>query len=161
MPVIISVVGNTGSGKTTLIVKLVRGLKKKGYKIGTIKHAHHGFAFDKKGKDSYDHKAAGADAVMIAGPGKIALIKDEQETRLAGLEKYFSEMDLVLAEGFKRENNPKIEVFRSEGCAEPLRINDNLIAFVTDSDINLSAPKFGLNDIEKLTEMVIEKFITA
>ena len=105
MPVIISVVGNTGSGKTTLIVKLVRELKKKGYKIGTIKHAHHGFDLDKKGKDSYNHKAAGADAVMIAGLGRIALIKDEPENRLAGLEKYFSEMDLVLAEWFKRENN--------------------------------------------------------
>ncbi|MBW1893212.1 MAG: molybdopterin-guanine dinucleotide biosynthesis protein B [Deltaproteobacteria bacterium] len=129
--------------------------------MGTIKHAHHGFDLDKKGKDSYNHKAAGADAVMIAGPGKIALIKDEPITRLAGLEKYFSEMDLVLAEGFKRENNPKIEVFRSEGGAEPLRIKENLIAFVTDSDIDLAAPKFGLDDIEKLAEMVIEKFITA
>ena len=161
MPVIISVVGNTGSGKTTLIVKLVGEFKKKGYKIGTIKHAHNGFDLDKKGKDSYNHKAAGADAVMIAGPGKIALIKDEPENRLAGLEKYFSEMDLVLAEGFKRENNPKIEVFRSENGVEPLRIKENLIAFVTDSDIDLSVPKFGLDDIEKLAEMVIEKFIIA
>jgi molybdopterin-guanine dinucleotide biosynthesis protein B len=161
MPVIISVVGNTGSGKTTLIVKLVGEFKKRGYKIGTIKHAHHGFDLDKKGKDSYKHKTAGADAVMLVGPEKIALIKNEPEIRLAGLEKYFSDMDLVLAEGFKRENNPKIEVFRSEGGAEPLCIKENLIAFVTDSDITLSAPKFGLNDIEKLAEMVIEKFITA
>jgi len=158
MPVIISVVGNTGSGKTTLIVKLIREFKKRGYKIGSIKHAHHGFDIDKKGKDSYNHKAAGADAVMLVGPEQIAMVKDQQDSSLSDLETYFSDMDLVLAEGFKRENNPKIEVFRSGGSEKPLCIQNNLIAFVTDSDIDLSAPKFGLDDIETLAELVVEKF---
>lgn len=154
----VSVVGNTGSGKTTLIVKLVRELKQRGYKIGTIKHAHHGFDLDKKGKDSYRHKEAGADAVMVAGPGKIALIKDEPVINLAVLETYFSEMALVLMEGFKREKTPKIEVYRSEIGSEPLPTQDNLIAFVTDSDLNRSVPTFGLDDAGKLADMLVETF---
>ena len=120
MPVIISVVGNSGSGKTTLLVKLVRELKKRNYKVGTIKHAHHGFEIDKKGKDSYEHKKAGADAVMLVGPKAIAMVKDQPDSTLSDLEIYFSDMDVVLVEGFKRESNPKIEVFRSKKGVEPL-----------------------------------------
>jgi len=160
MLVIISVVGNSGSGKTTLLVKLVREFKKRGYKIGTIKHAHHGFDIDKKGKDSYNHKKAGADAVMLVGPEQIAMVKDQPDSCLADLEIYFSDMDLVLAEGFKRETNPKIEVFRSKKDVEPLCIQNNLIAFVTDSDMDCSAPKFGLDDTEKLVDMIIEKLMS-
>jgi molybdopterin-guanine dinucleotide biosynthesis adapter protein len=159
MPVIISVVGNSGSGKTTLLVKLVRELKRKNYKVGTIKHAHHGFEIDKKGKDSYEHKKAGADAVMLVGPEAIAMVKDQKDSTLSDLEIYFSDMDVVLVEGFKRENNPKIEVFRSKKGVEPLCIQNNLIAFVTDSDMDCSVPTFGLDDTEKLAEMIIQKLI--
>ena len=160
MPVIISIVGNSGSGKTTLLVKLVRELKKKNYKVGTIKHAHHGFDIDKKGKDSYKHKKAGADAVMLVGPEAIAMVKDQKDSTLSDLELYFSDMDVVLVEGFKRESNPKIEVFRSGSGEAPLHIKNNLIAFVTDSDMNCSAPKFGLNDTENLADMIIEKLMS-
>jgi len=161
MPVIISVVGHSGSGKTTLIVKLVREFKKRHYRVGTIKHAHHGFDIDKKGKDSYVHKKAGADAVMLVGPEAIAMVKDQLDSTLSDLELYFSDMDVVLVEGFKRENNPKIEVFRSDSGEDPLLVKDNLIAFVTDSDVNCPAPKFDLDDTEQLADMIIEKFITS
>ena len=160
MPVIISVVGNSGSGKTTLIVKLVQEFKKRNYKVGTIKHAHHGFDIDKKGKDSYEHKKAGADAVMLVGPEAIAIVKDQKDSTLSDLELYFSDMDVVLVEGFKQESNPKIEVFRSDSGEDPLLVKNNLIAFVTDSDVNCPAPKFGLNDIEKLAYMIVGKFVS-
>ena len=75
MPPILFIVGKSQAGKTTLIEKLIPQLKKRGYKIGTIKHAHHGFIVDKKGKDSRRHQEAGADTVLVASPGKIAMVK--------------------------------------------------------------------------------------
>ncbi len=87
MPPIISVVGKSESGKTTLIEKLIPELKNRGYRIGTIKHAHHNFDMDKEGKDSWRHKAAGSETVVIVSPGKISIVKDEDFEGLEHLEK--------------------------------------------------------------------------
>ena len=103
MPPMISIVGKSGSGKTTLLEKLVAELKKREYKIGTIKHASEGFDIDKKGKDSWRHQQAGADTVVVASSGKIAMVKNESHDTLDDLEKYFSDMHLVITEGFKKE----------------------------------------------------------
>ena len=127
MPPIISVVGKSESGKTTLIEKLIPELKNRGYRIGTIKHAHHNFDMDKEGKDSWRHKAAGSETVVIVSPGKISIVKDEDLERLEHLEKYFDGMDLVITEGFKREKMPKIEVCRAERNKEPLCQDDNTL----------------------------------
>ena len=160
MPHVISVVGKSGSGKTTLIEKLIPELKGRGYKIGIIKHAHHGFDIDKKGKDSWRHKEAGADTVLVASPGKIAMVKNDHYDSLDGLEKYFDDVNLVITEGYKRENKPKIEVFRSAKHKEPLCTEvNNVIAFVTDSDIDLNVPKFGLEDIAKLADLIEENYL--
>lgn len=160
MPPIISIVGKSESGKTTLIEKIIPELKKRGYKIGTIKHAYHGFDIDQKGKDSWRHKKAGADMTLVASPGKIAIIKDENSESLASLEKYFNDMDIVIVEGYKKENKPKIEIFRSTRHKKPLcRNDDNLIAFVTDIDVDLKVPKFGLEDIEKLADLIEKKYL--
>lgn len=160
MPPVISIVGKSESGKTTLIEKIIPELKKRGYKIGTIKHAYHGFDIDQKGKDSWRHKKAGADMTLVASPGKIALIKDENSESLAHLEKYFDDMDLVIVEGYKKESRPKIEVFRSTRHRQPLcQGDDNLIAFVTDTDLDLKAPRFGLEDIEKLADLIEKKYL--
>ena len=160
MPPIISIVGKSESGKTTLIEKIIPELKKRGYKIGTIKHAYHGFDIDQKGKDSWRHKKAGADMTLVASPGKIAIIKDENSESLASLEKYFNDMDLVIVEGYKKENKPKIEIFRSARHRKPLfQGDDNLIAFVTDTDVDLKVPKFGLKDIEKLVDLIEKKYL--
>ena len=114
LPSVISIVGKSESGKTTLIEKLIPELKRRGYRIGIVKHAHHGFDMDRKGKDSYRHRQAGADTVMIASPGQIAMIKDVPGERLDDLIPFFNDMDLLITEGFKRDRAPKIEVFRAE-----------------------------------------------
>ncbi|MBW2591283.1 MAG: molybdopterin-guanine dinucleotide biosynthesis protein B [Deltaproteobacteria bacterium] len=160
MPQIISIVGKSGSGKTTLLEKLVAELKKRGYKIGTIKHASEGFDIDKKGKDSWRHKQAGADTVVVASAGQIAMVKNESYETLDDLEKYFPDMNIVITEGFKKENKPKIEVFRGEKHRKPLCPGDtNLIAFVTNTKQNLSVPIFGLEEIKELADFIENKYL--
>ena len=160
MPQIISIVGKSGSGKTTLLEKLVAELKKREYKIGTIKHASEGFDIDKKGKDSWRHQQAGADTVVVASSGKIAMLKNESHDTLDDLEKYFPDMNLVITEGFKKGNKPKIEVFRAETHRKPLCAGDsNLIAFVTNTRQNLSVPIFGLEEIKELADFLEKKYL--
>ncbi|MDP2645924.1 MAG: molybdopterin-guanine dinucleotide biosynthesis protein B [Desulfobacterales bacterium] len=160
MPSLITVVGKSDSGKTTLMEKLIRELKKRGYRIGTIKHAFHVHELDQKDKDSWRHKAAGADTVLVATEGKIAMVKDVARLLLDDLEKYFDDMDLILTEGFKQENRPKIEVFRKDIHQAPLFSKDgNLIAMVTDADLDLAVPTFGLEEIEPLVDLIEKKFL--
>ncbi|MDM8523675.1 molybdopterin-guanine dinucleotide biosynthesis protein B [Desulfococcaceae bacterium HSG8] len=160
MPPIISVVGKSGSGKTTLIEKLIPELRRRGYKIGIVKHAFHNFDMDKKGKDSWRHKAAGAETVVVASPGRIGMIKDHDSEDLESFEIYFRDMDIVITEGYKRQNKPKIEIFRAVAHDAPLCLDDNsLIAFVTDTGIDMNIPRFGLDDIEGLADLVEKKFL--
>ncbi len=160
MPQIISIVGKSESGKTTLIEKLIAELKSRGYRIGTIKHASKGFDIDKKGKDSWRHKEAGADTVVVASSGKIAMVKNESHETLDDLEKYFPDMNLVITEGFKKENKPKIEIFRVEKHKNPLCPGDsNLIAFVTNTKQNLNVPIFGLEEIRELADFIEKKYL--
>jgi molybdopterin-guanine dinucleotide biosynthesis protein B len=157
---IISVVGKSKSGKTTLIEKLIPELKKRGYRIGTVKHASHDFDMDKKGKDSWRHKAAGADTVIIASREKIVMVKDENIVRLESIGKYFDDVDLVITEGFKKENRPKIEIYRFHKNKAPLCKNDKtVIALVTDTDISVNVPAFGLEEIKALADLVEKKYL--
>ncbi len=157
---LISIVGKSNSGKTTFLEKLIPVLKNRGFKVGVIKHAHHGFEIDKKGKDSWRHKNAGASMVMVSSPGKIAMVKDEESETLDNLKKYFSEMDIILSEGYKREKKPKIEIFRSEAHEEPLCKGDNsLIALVTNCDIDLNVPRFGLEEFEKVADLIENNYL--
>jgi molybdopterin-guanine dinucleotide biosynthesis protein B len=136
MPNIISIVGKSNSGKTTLIEKLIPILTERGYKVGTIKHDAHTFEIDKKGKDTYRHKQAGASAVIISSSEKIALIKDvHKEADLDDLTMLLpDDIDIVITEGYKRTKMPKIEVFRTANSREFLCKNDStLVAVVTDN----------------------------
>ncbi|OQX08084.1 MAG: molybdopterin-guanine dinucleotide biosynthesis protein B [Desulfobacteraceae bacterium IS3] len=161
MPPIISVIGKSGSGKTTLIEKLIPELKKRGYRIAVLKHAFHQFDMDKEGKDSWRHKAAGADTVIVASPGRIAMVKDDHIGTLESLIPYFQDMDLVITEGYKKEHKPKIEIFRAAAHKEPLCRDDNdLIALVTDSDADLNVPRFGLEDVEALADFIEKSYLT-
>jgi molybdopterin-guanine dinucleotide biosynthesis protein B len=160
MVTIISVVGKSKSGKTTLIEKLIPELKRRGYRIGTVKHASHDFDMDKKGKDSWRHKAAGADTVIVASSERIVMVKDENFVQLENIEKYFDDVDLVITEGFKKENRPKIEVYRSHNNKKPLCNDDKtFIALVTDTDISVNVPTFGLEEIEALSDLIEKKYL--
>jgi molybdopterin-guanine dinucleotide biosynthesis protein B len=160
MTPVISIVGKSKSGKTTLIEKLIPELKKRGYRVGTIKHASHNFDMDKKGKDSWRHKAAGADTVIVASRERIVMVKDENFVKLENIEKYFDDVDLVITEGFKKENKPKIEVYRSPKNQKPLCDDDNtFIAMVTDTDIRVNVPTFGPEEIEALSDLIEQKYL--
>jgi molybdopterin-guanine dinucleotide biosynthesis adapter protein len=155
MPQTISIVGTSESGKTTLLEKLIYELKNRGYKTGVIKHVPHGLDIDKKGKDTYRLKASGADTVMAGAPGQIALIKDVSDDSLEALEKYFTDMDIILTEGYKRESRPKIEIFRDREDKKPLFLNDrNLIALVTDTHINVKTPVFRTDQIHEIADLI-------
>ena len=160
MPAILSIIGKSGSGKTTLIEKLIPELKKRGYRIGTIKHTVHDFDLDSKGKDSWRHKAAGAETVLLAAPHGVSVVKDLQEYEVDDLAAYFDGLDLILTEGFKRGSKPKIEIFRTAAHRQPLyRGAPELIAMVTDSAVARDVPVFGLEDIAGLADLIEENLI--
>jgi len=159
---IVSIVGKSNSGKTTLIEKLIAELVRRGYKVATIKHDVHGFEIDKEGKDSWRHKKAGAHTVIISSPQKLALIRDvDHDAELTELrEKYVRDVDIILSEGFKRNSQPKIEVFRHELNQELLcQKEDNLIAIASNKPFQIGVPCFDINDACGLVNLIEEKFL--
>jgi molybdopterin-guanine dinucleotide biosynthesis protein B len=159
---IVSIVGRSDAGKTTLLEKLVPELKARGYRIGTIKHDVHGFEIDHEGKDSWRHKRAGAHTVAISSPDKVAVNRDvEGEETLSSLAlNYFQDVDLILTEGYKREEKPKIEVFRSQVHDDPLcEADDSLVALVSDTPLDLGVPRFELDDVKGLGDFVERTFL--
>lgn len=160
---IVSIVGKSDTGKTTLIERLIPVLKAKGWLVGTIKHDVHGFEIDHEGKDTWRHQRAGADAVCISSPEKLALIRRvEAEYDLDRLEAEVLRdgLDLILTEGYRRASKPKIEVFLSSAHAEPLCAGDpTLIAVASDIPLELGAPCFHIDDIEGLASFLEERFL--
>lgn len=158
---IVLIVGKSDAGKTTLVEKLIPELIKLGLRIGTIKHDVHGFDIDHPGKDSYRHKAAGARQSIISSPQKMALVRDtDHDQDLDELKRFFDGVDLILTEGYKRENRPKVEIYRPEVHPEPLCVGDpNLKALVTDSDLDLGVPRFGLDDAAGLANFLKKTLI--
>lgn len=160
-PQIVLIVGKSNSGKTTLVEKLIQALKKRRYSIGSVKHTHDKFDFDQEGKDSWRHKKAGADATLVITDARVALVRDDDRPCLEKMQDYLSGMDIIIAEGFKTQALPKIEIFRKASIHKlPLCLDDhNLMAFVTDSDIRPDVPVFGLEDIEELANFIESVFI--
>lgn len=159
---IVSIVGKSNTGKTTLIEKLIAELVRRGYKVATIKHDVHGFEIDQEGKDSWRHKKAGAHTVIISSPQKIALIRDtDHDAELTELrEKYIRDVDIILSEGFKRNSQPKIEVFRQELNQDLLcQKEDNLIAIASNKPFQIGVPCFDINDACGLVNLIEEKFL--
>jgi molybdopterin-guanine dinucleotide biosynthesis protein B len=120
---VIGLAGWSGAGKTTLLVKLIPLLAERGIRVSTLKHAHHAFEIDRPGKDSFEHRQAGAHEVLVASSGRWALVhelRDEPEPRLPDLLRKLSPVDLVVVEGFKAYAHPKIEVHRAANGKPPL-----------------------------------------
>ena len=159
---IISIVGKSDSGKTTLIEKLVPELTRKGYRVATVKHDVHGFEVDQEGKDSWRHKQAGAHTVIISSPQKIALIRDvEKDSTLDEIRRrWVQDVDLLLSEGYKKDVQPKIEVFRKEKHKKLLCTKkDNLIAIVSNRKFNVGVPCFHLEDMKGLSNFIEKEFL--
>ncbi|NWF94470.1 MAG: molybdopterin-guanine dinucleotide biosynthesis protein B [Syntrophaceae bacterium] len=159
---IISIVGKSDSGKTTLIEKLVPELSRRGYRVATVKHDIHGFEVDREGKDSWRHKQAGAHTVVIASPNKVALIRDvERDLTLDEIrEKLIQDVDLILSEGYKKDVQPKIEIFRKGKHEELLCTKeDNLVAIVSDKEFDVGVSCFFLDDVKGVADFIEKKFL--
>ncbi len=159
---IVSIVGKSDSGKTTLIEKLVPELVRRGYRVGTVKHDVHGFDVDREGKDSWRHKQAGARSVLIASPARIALIEDvDRDLPLQEIrDRYFSDVDLVLTEGYKRGPMPKIEVSRRERSRELICTEaDDLVAVVSDQDHEVNVPVFRFEEVPALADRIEQRVL--
>ncbi len=145
--------------------KLIRLLKGRGYRIGSVKHAHKGFEMDKKGKDSWRLKTAGSDATLVISPGRIGLVKDFDGSNFQeAIQAHLGDMDIVLVEGLKRGAFPKIEIFRQAALHQsPLCMSDHtLAAFVTDSGFTPGSgiPVFHPDDTDTLADFIVTTFLT-
>jgi molybdopterin-guanine dinucleotide biosynthesis protein B len=159
-PPAICLVGYSNSGKTTAMVHLIDILTERGFHVGTIKHDAHGFEMDHQGKDSWRHKKAGARATIITSPSQIGLVMDvDHDHRPMELMRFFTGMDIVLVEGFKRADLPKIEVFRPETGKLPACKGDpRLIALICDASLDWGVPRFALSDMNRLADHIVERF---
>ena len=160
MPPIVSIVGKSESGKTTLIEALVSELKSRGYRVATVKHVPSELAFDKPGKDSWRHIQAGSEATVIASLNQIVLIRPiKHELSLNEIAHLLGEdFDVILAEGFKQSSAPKIEVHRKE-AGVPLSGITNIIAIATDEPLETKTRQFSLHDIKGLADILENSFI--
>jgi molybdopterin-guanine dinucleotide biosynthesis protein B len=157
---VLGIVGWSGSGKTTLITKLMPLLVGRGLRIATLKHAHHAFDVDQPGKDSYEHRKAGASEVIVSSARRWVQMHEigaGAEATLPELLAKVSPCDLVLVEGFKSERHPKLEVFRQSVGKPPLHTHDELIvAVASDQPIaGLAVPRVDLNDIGAVADLVL------
>lgn len=146
----------SGTGKTTLIEKLILELKAQGYRIAVLKHDAHRFEIDKEGKDSWRFAHAGADMTLISSAEKTAIIEQRPRSFEENLG-MIHDVDLILVEGYKQENIPRIGISRKatgKGFPHPV---EQYIAVVTDEDPITGVPVFGLEDITEITEFIKKK----
>ena len=161
----LSFVAKSGTGKTTLLEKIIVRLKERGYRVGVIKHDAHRFDIDHPGKDSHRLTAAGADTMLISSPEKLAMVKKHAEPpsleELLGI--YFTDVDIVLTEGFKKSTLPKIELHRRERSATLIcrgeEHDPTLLAVASDEALELDVPVLDLNDAGTVTDFIEENFL--
>lgn len=153
---IISIVGRSNSGKTTLMVRLITELKQRGYRLATIKHVSKGFELDKAGKDSWRFTQAGSQVVALSSSHELAIMKPvEHDLNPQELSRLIvGDYDLLLTEGFKRSNTLKIEVHRQELGGELLCSPQELLAVVTDEPLEVKVPQVAPDDIHTLADII-------
>jgi molybdopterin-guanine dinucleotide biosynthesis adapter protein len=155
----IAIAGYSGSGKTTLIERVIPCLVMEGYKVSLIKHAHHEFDVDQRGKDSWRHREAGATEVLVSSSNRWALMHELRGATEPTLEeqlKHLSPCDVVIVEGWKHHNMPKIEVHRKLADRPLLFANDkNVVAVATDEPLATALPQFDLDDAEGVAQFII------
>ena len=158
---IFGLAGWSGSGKTTLMTLLIPELVSRGITVSTLKHAHHSFDIDQPGKDSWQHRQAGAAEVMISSPNRWALMRELRgapEASLDELVRRMSPVDLLLIEGFKRHPHPKIEVYRPSLGKPLLHPEDRFIVAVASDErrAGLELPWLPLTDVSAIATFILD-----
>ena len=161
---IFGLTGWSGSGKTTLIVKLLPALIARGLRVSTLKHAHKGFDIDHPGKDSHNHRVAGATEVLVSSPKRWAImheLRDEPEPTLAELLAKVTPVDLLLIEGFKRDRHPKLEVWRRSVGKPLIAVDDpTIVAVASDGPVpEAPGPVFDLEDAEGIAALIMDRAV--
>ena len=161
----VSFVAKSGTGKTTLLEKVISCLKQRGYRVGVVKHDAHSFDIDHPGKDSHRLTSAGADTMLISSPEKLAMIRKHAASPPIEelMVRYFGDTDIVLTEGFKKSSLPKIELHRKERSPTLLcRGEDHdptLVAVASDEPLELDVQLLDLNDAEQVTDFIEARFL--
>lgn len=156
---LLGIAGWSGSGKTTLIAGLLPRLSESGIRVSTIKHAHHGFDVDQPGKDSYEHRKAGASEVLVSSSRRWVLMHEnrgEPEPSLTDLVSRLSAVDLVLVEGFKREAIDKLEVYR-QGLGKPMLQHEDprIVAVASDTSLaDVPVPVLSLAAVDEIAAFI-------
>jgi molybdopterin-guanine dinucleotide biosynthesis protein B len=158
---VVGFAGFSGSGKTSLVERLIPLLRLKGLRVSVVKHAHHRFDIDQVGKDTYRHREAGAFEVVVASTKRLALMREFEQATQLSVHQLIAELsagvDWVLVEGFKESDLPKVEVWRAQSN-QPARYMDDdfIVAIATDSPKQLPQatlrPVFDLNDAAALAD---------
>ena len=151
--------GYSGSGKTTLIEKLIPVFVERKLRVSLVKHAHHTFDIDQPGKDSYRHRHAGCQEVLITSSRRWAVmheLRGAPEPTLSDHIAHISPCDLLLVEGFKREPIPKLEVFRAEVGEPLLHAHDpHIVAIATDKPLETVLPRYDLDDVQGIASFIM------
>lgn len=161
MSEIFGLAGWSGSGKTTLVTRLLPELAGRGLTVSTMKHAHHDFDVDQPGKDSYEHRRAGATEVLVTSANRWALmheLRGEPEPEPESLKQAMSPVDLILIEGFKRQSYDKLEVHRPAVGKSLLYPDDpRIVAVASDAPLDdAPLPTLDLNDISAIADFIID-----
>ena len=162
-PPVIALIGKPDSGKTTLLEKLIPEFKRRGIRIGTVKHHVHEFEMDREGKDTFRHKQAGAHTVALSSPTGLGVIRDVDHDHAIDelLDRYYYDVDLVIAEGYKATTLPKLEVFRKSAHDTPLENRDETwVAMISDALPDADLPHLKLDDIPAIADFIVKHFIT-
>jgi molybdopterin-guanine dinucleotide biosynthesis protein MobB len=161
----VAFVARSGTGKTTLVETLIGEMRGRGYRVGALKHDAHRFEIDRPGKDSARFTAAGAEVMVLVSDDTVAMVqKPTQPPRLDRvLREWFTDLDLVLVEGYKTSDLPKIEIQRAI-LAQPLlsrgqRHDPNLVAVVSDVDQDLDVPVLPLSSPALVADWLEERYL--
>lgn len=153
------VVGYKNAGKTGLMERLVAEITQRGFSVSTLKHAHHSFDVDHPGKDSYRHRVAGANQVLLSSGNRWALmteLRGAQEPTLDDLLTRLDPVDLVLVEGYKRDQHPKIEAYRAVTNNPLIAPDDPTVrAIASDTALTVDRPVFDLNDTKAIADFIL------
>ncbi|MDO9263486.1 MAG: molybdopterin-guanine dinucleotide biosynthesis protein B [Desulfosalsimonadaceae bacterium] len=164
-PAILLIVGFANSGKTRLMTRLIEVLSLRGFRVGAVKHHGHtvangvrpDFEMDQPGKDTWKYRQAGAKAAVISSRSGIGMVREvDHDHEPAELTHLMPDMDIVLVEGYKRSDHPKIEVFRPENGKPPAcRYDGHLMAVVCDTPLDWGVPRFGTDAVAELADFIL------